>query len=137
MKRLAAAALLLAAPAQARKKPPEAIAACSHDRAAANHAVLTHLGGCRRRTLKVRGLVDGLGDAGGGWSLALATDRGVRELRRRGCPTAVVCTSSNELAVLQEQLGTDEWARQLEEVKSRARPRLREGAPAGPIVPWD
>jgi hypothetical protein len=137
LKRLAAVALLFTLPAQARGKPPEAIAACSHDRTATKHVVLTHLGGCRQRTLKVRGLVGGLGDAGDGWSLALATDRGVHELRRRGCPTAVVCTSGNELAALQEQLGQDEWTRQLHEVKSRARPRLREGAAAGPIVPWD
>jgi hypothetical protein len=129
--------LLVASPAGARRRPPESIPECSHDLAARARAIVTHLGGCRVRTSRVRGLLGGLGEAGPGWSLALATERGIRELRRRGCPTAVVCTSGNELAALQQSVPPEELASLLDAVKERARPPLPPGAHPGPILPWE
>jgi hypothetical protein len=126
-------ALLLSAPLG----HPESIPECSTDKYDVPRAVLTHLGGCARPTRTVRGLLAGLGKSGAGWSLALATDEGIRNLRKRGCPTAMVCTSGNELAVLQQTLPPGELSRKLSAVKARARPALREGAPDGQIVPWE
>jgi len=134
----AAAIAVVAAIAAARSKPaPESLPECSRETADVPRAVVIHLGGCSQPTRRVRGLVGGLGEAGPGWSLVLATDHAVRELRRRGCPTAVVCTSGNEFAALQQFLPSDELARRLESVKARARPPLRAGVDGGPVVPWD
>jgi len=116
---------------------PESIVECSRSTQAVPRAVVTHLGGCKRPTLKVRGVVGALGEAGPGWSLVLATDSGIDRLRSRGCPTAVVCTSGNELLALQESVGPDAMSRLLDDVKARARPPLRAGIDGGPILPWD
>jgi hypothetical protein len=132
-----AAAAVAGASRNAAHRYPEALAECSRSRVSEARAAVTHLGGCKRRTLRVKGLVGGLGEAGPGWSLVLVTDRGIERLRRRGCPTAVVCTSGNELAALQQSLGPDALARMLDEVKARARPALRAGVDGGPTVPWD
>jgi len=138
MKRLLPAAVLLAAVAQARgKKPPEGLPECSRELREVRRAVLVHLGGCSRPVGRLLHGLDGLGDAAAGWSLVLATDEAVRALRKRGCPTAMVCTSGNELAALRQSLPAEELARKLEEVKARARPKLREGVDGGPLVPWD
>jgi hypothetical protein len=125
-------ALLLAA-----AKAPESLPECSNETRNVRRVIVVHLGGCAKATETVEGLTGGLGLAGEGWSLALATDKGIRNLRKRGCPTAMVCTSGNELAALQGSLPPGELARRLERVKSRARPRLRKGAPVGPLVPWE
>jgi hypothetical protein len=129
--RIALIFMLLAA---AKRAPlPE----CSHDSRNVRRVIVVHLGGCAKPTETVEGLTGGLGLAGEGWSLALATDKGIRNLRKRGCPTAMVCTSGNELAVLQQSLTVEEMARRLEEVKALASPPLRTGTPPGPIVPWE
>jgi len=136
----APAAVLLAAvvPVLGRKKPaPESIPQCSREMANVRRAVVLHLGGCARPPANLRDLADGLGEAGSGWSLALATDESIRELRRKGCPTAVVCTSGNELAALQQSLPVEQFVRLIEEVKARARPPLRDGVDGGPLVPWE
>jgi hypothetical protein len=133
IKALAATGLLLAA--GARHRPAlEGIPECRGPRGP-RPVVLTHLGGCADLPAEFLHL-DGLGDAGDGWSIARVARRQLGRLRAHGCPTAVLCADGNSYAAVVGSLPLSEWVKKLDEVKSQARPRLREGVDGGPLLPW-
>ena len=97
--------------------------------------VLTHLGGCADRPADLLRL-DGLGDAGEGWSIARVTRRQLDRLRAHGCPAVVVCPDGNSYAAFLGKLPLPELMKKLDGLKSEARPPLREGTDGGPLLPW-
>ena len=132
MSRLWAAPLALAAVAAVHY--PESIPQCTHPTTDDRRVALVHLGGCRKPTKHVKGITGGVTTPTGGWSVALVTDDGIRRLRRRGCPTAVICADSNDYSALVESVSQEELGRLIDAAKLRAKPKLRPGVDGGPVV---
>ena len=132
MSRLWAAPLALAAVAAVHY--PEGIPQCSPPDVGDLRVALVHLGGCRKPTKRVKGITGGVTTPTGWWSVVQVTDDGIRRLRRRGCPTAVVCSSGNGYVLLVESVPPDELGRLIDAAKLRAKPKLRPGVDGGPVV---
>jgi hypothetical protein len=135
LKAITAAGLVLVAAGGRHRPAREGLPECRGAKGP-RPVVLTHLGGCADRPAELLRL-DGLGDAGGGWSIAQVARSELDRLRAHGCPTAVLCADGNSYAALLGKLSPAETARKLEIVKAQARPKLREGVDGGPLLPWE
>jgi hypothetical protein len=134
LKALTAAGLVLVAAGGRHRPAREGLPECRGAKGP-RPVVLTHLGGCADRPADLLRL-DGLGDAGDGWSIAQVARRQLDRLRAHGCPTVVLCADGNSYAALLGKLPLPELRKKIDGVKSQARPPLREGIDGGPLLPW-